>query len=187
MSEAEKETKSMLCVGSGPSVSRSEPDIPGWVPTGRQAPDRSVAEGTVIMSRIVIAALAGMSLVFVQWIGGAVEGRLFPVMGPLTISDPVPYPPPSYRARWQGQAEKRRNCEFIRMEWYLGPRHGGRVRVSSEFLDRPEVRGEGRLSWDGIVISLPAGEVLINSHADVIHQCRFRPWQTRTRFFDSTG
>ena len=187
MREGEKEMKSMLCADIGRGVEPSTTDIAGWAPIGRQAPYRSRAEGTLFMSRLVIAALAGMSLVFIQWVGGAVEGRLFPVMGPLTISDPVPYPPPSYRARWQGQAEKKRNCEFVRMEWYLGPRHGGRVRVSSEFLDRPEVRSAGVLSWEGIVISLPVGEVLANSHADVIHQCGYRPWQTRTRFYDSAS
>ncbi len=139
------------------------------------------------MSKFVIAALAGMSVVFVDWMGGAIEGRLFPVMGRLTLSEPVPYPPPSYRTKWRGHAVKNRNCAFIRLEWFLGPRGGQHVQVASEFTDPPKTRGAGRLSWEGIVISLPVSEVLGNSHADVIHQCRWRPWQTRTRFYDSAS
>ena len=84
------------------------------------------------------------SLALLPW--GAIEGRWLPVMGNLAISDPRPYPPPDYRTKWNGTAVKLRNCEWLRTEWYLGDRNGGRVRVNFEHLDPPQVRTPGQLS-----------------------------------------
>ena len=184
MSESDKETKSMSCtdhfVDSG--IVKPFGDHAGQ--SGRP-PVIMGSEGARGMSKFVIAALAGMSVIFAQWLGGAIEGRLFPVMTTLQISDPTPYPPPNYRTRWRGESVKQRACEFVRLEWFLGPRKGPHVQITSEFVDQPQIRGTGLIQWDGIVVSLPPSEVLANSYADIIHQCPYRPWETRTRFYDS--
>ena len=137
------------------------------------------------MSRFLSGALLGLTSVFVYELGGEVEGRIWPVMGQLELSEPEAYPPPSYRTRWKGRATKLRNCNFVRLEWYLGPRHGRHVEVEVEFTDPPEIRMAGELHWDGIVISLVPEATLRNSHADVLHRCPGRPWLTRTPFFTS--
>ena len=116
---------------------------------------------------------------------GEAEGRAFPVMGPLTLHDnPVSEPPPSYRHAWSANADKLRECQFERVEWFLGPRHGRKIQVPAIFADPPEVRGEGHHTWTPLLISLDPGAVLENSHADVLHQCPGRPWLTRTRFYN---
>ena len=125
-----------------------------------------------------------MSLVFLQSVGGEIEGRVFPVMGPLTVFEPIEMPQPTYRTRWRGQAKKLRNCDFVRVEWFLGPRDGRRVQVQFEFTDRPQVRPAGPLEWSGLVVALDPPAARSNSHADVLHQCDFRPWLTRTPFYD---
>lgn len=124
--------------------------------------------------------LAGLTLIY----GGQIEGRIAPVMGPLTIHDPQPLPPPSYRYKWQGEAAKIRGCSFVRMEWFLGPRNGRRVQVLSGFTDKPQVRDEGVLEWSGITVTLDPTETVRNSHSDVLHHCPWRPWYTRTPFYD---
>ena len=132
-----------------------------------------------------MGALVGLTSVFVYEFGGVIEGRLFPVMGQLELRDAMAVPPPEYRTRWKGRAMKYRNCNFVRLEWYMGPRHGRHVEVDVGFTDPPEIRNAGELHWNGIVISLSAESTLRNSHADVLHKCPWRPWLTRTPFFTS--
>ena len=131
-----------------------------------------------------MATLGGMFAILVAQNAGVIEGRIHPVMGPLEIHSPQPFPPPDYRTKWQGSAEKLRDCRFVRLEWFLGPRGDNRVMIPVEFTDKPEVRGQGILTWAGIVTGLEADRVRSNSHADVIHKCPNRPWETRTPFYD---
>lgn len=116
---------------------------------------------------------------------GQIEGRLLPVTTPVVLSNPTPTPPPSYRHTWEGRATKLRECEFVAASWYLGSPDGRRVAVAFDFTDPPKVRGEGELVWTGVRISLDPDEVRQNSHAYVLHQCPWRPWLTRTPFYDS--
>lgn len=119
---------------------------------------------------------------------GAVEGRFFPVMGPLTLTDPTPVPPPEYRTKWHGTADKLRDCEYIRTEWYLGEYGiGGKVPVRVTYTDPPKVRGPGQLEWDGIVITLDPTLTLESSYSVAVHQCGIRPWQTRTIWFEGAA
>lgn len=137
------------------------------------------------MSKVIIWIFVGLSGVFIYSIGGTIEGRMLPVMSRLQISDPEPFPPPAYRTRWRGTATKYRNCSFVRVEWNLGPRNGNHVQIQFAFTDPPEIRFAGEFEWQDVLISLEPESVLQNSHADILHQCRFRPWLTRTRFFDA--
>lgn len=115
---------------------------------------------------------------------GTIEGRLFPVVGPVTLGQSKLTPPPEYRAEWAASADKYRSCsEFVRIEWWLGKRGGDRVLVAAKFLDAPEIRSVGRLEWSRLQIDLPPDETLQNSHSDVLHDCGW-PWLTRTRFFN---
>lgn len=118
---------------------------------------------------------------------GRLEGRVLPVMGPLDMISSVPAPPPDYRHRWNAEATKLRNCQWIETIWYLGPRNGSKVRVSVSYTDPPEVRTVGRLYWTGLVVNLDPAELMGNSHSDVVHQCPWRPWRTVTPWFDGTG
>lgn len=136
------------------------------------------------MSKVLIAALSGMIALFVHDNAGDIEGRLFPVMGPLSLSAPEAAPPPDHRTRWHVRTVKQRDCDFVRVDWYLGPRTGRRVRVQAVFVDPPRLHPTGQEQGRAILISLDAAEVLGNSHADVIHRCRWRPWYTRSRLYN---
>ena len=133
---------------------------------------------------VVIGLLASAFGVLVYAEAPRVEGYWFPVMGALTIEDPSPMPPPHYRTKWRGSADKLRDCSFVELQWFLGARNGRKVSVKVDFTDPPEVRGAGRLHFQGIVIQLDPYETRTNSHADVIHKCPWRPWNTRTPFYD---
>lgn len=131
-----------------------------------------------------MAALGGMVSVFLLEFGGEIEGRILPVMGPLEISDPQSVAVRDTKTKWQAEADKLRGCDYVRIEWFLGPRGGRRVQVPAIYTDPPEVRGKGRLHWRGLIVSLSVETTLENSHADVLHQCPGRPWLTRTRFYN---
>lgn len=137
------------------------------------------------LPRLLIAAIAGVVTVFLINIGGVVEGTLFPVMEPLEIANGRPYRALETRTAWEGRAIKNRNCAFVRLEWYLGPRDGLRTQVESTFTDPPQIRRAGELIWTGLVVGLDRERVLTYSHADVLHRCPLRPWLTRTQFYQS--
>lgn len=115
-----------------------------------------------------------------QW-----EGARAPVVTPVVLSDPKQFPPPEYRHKWAGTSEKLRECEFLDVVWYFGPRDGRKVEVPAFFSDPPKLRGVGVIEFEGIVISLDPEAVTNNSHAYVIHQCPGRFWRTITPFYDS--
>lgn len=131
----------------------------------------------------VIAFLAAFAALIVWHNAGKVEGYLFPVATRVELSNPRPGNV-EFRSLWDGKAEKLRDCSFVRLRWYLGPRDGPRVRVRSRFEDAPEIRPAGEMVWTELFIGLPADTVLGNSHAFVYHDCGW-PWETQTLFFDS--
>lgn len=124
---------------------------------------------------------------------GRLEGYFAPVMGDLALSDPRPVPPPAFRNIWSGEAQKLRDCDFVRLEWFQGPRYGRKVQVATGFTDAPEIRPPGASIWHGLIILLDQFQVRENSHADVLHRCPLlefqgvrimRPWLTRSAFYD---
>lgn len=133
-----------------------------------------------ITRKISLGVLA--LIFFVMPALGGVHGYFWPVMEPVTLTLTKAAPPPAYRYIWSGTAEKYQDCDWIRTEWFLGPRNGRRVQVTMKHLDPPEVRPAGDLKWDEIEIWLDPLEVEANSHADVYHDCGW-PWETRTRFY----
>lgn len=131
----------------------------------------------------LLAGFAGFVMwVFITYAASSLEGRLFPVVSRAELISSRSYPPPVFRTIWVARAFKYRNCQYLRTEWFLGPRDGARVLVPAEHVDAPEVRGPGLLQWEGLVIWLEPEAVLQNSHADVIHRCHFL-WETRTPFY----
>lgn len=137
------------------------------------------------IDRLFSAVVLGALLVYIVGaIAPKLEGRFFPVNTPLELFDPAAFPPPAYQYVWRARAQKLRDCEFVRIEWFLGQRAGGRVLISAEFLDAPQIRPLGIIELDRLVIALDQDAVLSNSHADVIHKCPWRPWQTRSPLYN---
>lgn len=131
----------------------------------------------------VICFLAAMAGIVFSNNVGEVEGSFHPVVGRATLVQATTFPPPAYRTKWSATANKYRDCDFKGIEWFLGPRGGRRVQVRAEFMDRPQVRGQGVLFWDQLVIWLDPQETVENSHADVLHDCGLS-WQVRTPFYN---
>lgn len=117
-----------------------------------------------------------------------IEGALWPVVTPATISHPRYTGPPEFRHTWRAYAVKVRNCTPVSDEpvrWFLGPRDGQNVEVNTTFTDPPQIRAAGRLYWSGLVIDLNPDLVRTNSFAIVRHQCPGRFWETESIFYMS--
>lgn len=139
-----------------------------------------------VLERGALAICVAIGLYLAGPLIGRIEGNLFPVVTEAKLTNPTPAPPPDYRHRWRAEAVKLRNCEYLgpgALQWRLGQRHGASVPVVAIYEDAPQIRGPGVLRWSGLLISLDPSEVHANSYADVLHQCPWRWWPTRSRFF----
>lgn len=143
----------------------------------------------LILPSILVILLAQVILAMAP----SVEGVLAPVTSRATLIKGTPFdgpPPPS--TQFTAAAIKYRDCSFVGIEWKLGDRLGHHVPVGAHFTDKPQLRGEGRLEWSGLVVGLDERRARENSFATVIHRCPlfkigsdyvFRPWKTRTAFY----
>lgn len=128
----------------------------------------------------LLAFIAG-ALVVQSDIPGDIEGGLFPVVGPASLElvrevDGV--------TLYAAEAEKLRDCEWVRTEWFLGDIDGRAAQADMRHLDPPEVRTPGALSWDAIEVDLTDRQVRRNSYAYVYHKCHGDwLWETRSLFF----
>lgn len=145
----------------------------------------SFADGWSWLVLVVLAAWA-LGPVF-----GTIEGRLNPVLEPATITEPRPFPPPSYQHVFNADSTKLRDCvpmdQNAGLEWFLGSLSDDTgVRVKAFFNDKPKQRLQGVLSWTGLVVQMPPEDVLTFSHSYVYHDCGgWRWWYVKTLFYDS--
>lgn len=131
------------------------------------------------MSKILIAALAGLMLMFVHAFGGVVEGRLFPVTSNPEISK-IEDQGEGWTRVW-GVAERLRGCSFHRLEWRLGNDDAFAV-VDLVFEEGSKVRGDGTFSFGPWLLHLTPDQMQTRSYAIVFHRCH--PfWLTQTRFY----
>lgn len=136
-----------------------------------------------------ITLLAAVVVTFLLPWFGRLEGRLFPVVADTHLFSPSLFEEGTHK--WGATSRKLRDCRPLLNDqgsyvtWWFGSRAGGKVRVAATFGDPPAVRDKGTIWWQDLRISLDPVSVTDNSHADVIHQCPWRPWKTVTRFYDA--
>ena len=138
---------------------------------------------SVPMLMVLLAMLLGPMLASV---GPRLDGYFNPVMG-LAEIDLVEFSGGSSTIV-SAEAEKRRNCKWLRTEWYLGALNGSAAKVFARHRDKPQVRLTGVLRWDEIEIGLSWKQIQSNSYALVYHDCyNGWLWKTRSVFFNSAG
>jgi hypothetical protein len=115
-----------------------------------------------------------------------IEGRVDPVMGPLTFEDIRQVDGEEFAVRFDGVAEKFRVCDWVESRWYVGERFASSARTGWSWTGPPEVRLTGELVWDDMTVQMTPEQLLHDSHADTVHKCPWSPWNTVTPFYDST-
>jgi len=136
-------------------------------------------DNLVFLTAALMVFLFGGTFVY-----SLVEGYVDPVVTPMQISNPR-VGPSQYDVTFDGTAEKLRNCDWVESRWYIGERFELSVRTVWLFAGPPEVRSEGALAWRDQVAAMSPQELFQNSHADVVHRCPWRLWNTVTPLYDS--
>lgn len=99
-----------------------------------------------------------------------VIGTLFPVVTPLEITSITKTNLPGFPSSIiTGTSTKLRDCDQRDMFWFIseGENEGS---VFSTFLDRPESRSTGPMTFKGIVVGLPPERIKF-ARAEVVHDC----------------
>lgn len=113
---------------------------------------------------------------------GLLEGRAWPVAGPVVIDEVH-----EYKDGWtyfSMSGPKHRSCNWRGTYFFLGKRGNGSVPVRFEHLDPPEVRGVGALRWANSRIQVPPEQLLSGTYANTLHDCGWLLWLTETRFYN---
>lgn len=126
-----------------------------------------------MFSALIVTLAALSALLF----GGAVEGRLYPVVDNVELTRAVLASDTTTRI-W-GAFEKRRDCAFVRVEWWIGsPKSGSQVSVVFE--EAAKDRNDGRQYFGPWLVRVPT-DVFPFTTAIAVHRCH--PfWETRTVF-----
>lgn len=136
--------------------------------------------------------LIGMAVVTAVFFAPTIETRYFPAAAPAEITKTEQGDEGAIF--WGASARLRPECSYDSLEWHLGKRDGQHVPVIV-VVGPPQVRANGAFSfgpWS--VLGISVGELLDDSFADVLHQCRIfadrsgqggmpLPWLTRSRFW----
>ncbi len=131
------------------------------------------------MTKILIGALALVTMFFVFASGGRIEGYLFPVASRGEILRHVAVGETSTRI-W-GQAARLRDCSFDHLVWFLGDDHDN-ARADLVFEEGTRLRGGGSFTFGPWLVQLTPDQLLSRSYAIVYHRCH-PLWLTETRFY----
>lgn len=131
------------------------------------------------MTRVLIGASALLTIMFINAVGGRVEGYLFPVVMPGIIERFEPVGETSTRI-W-GRSARLRDCSFDQLVWFLGDDDHS-ARADLVFEEGTKVRGDGTFSFGPWVVQLTPEQLQDRSYAVVYHRCHIF-WLTETRFY----
>lgn len=116
----------------------------------------------------------------IDTVAPAVEGRLFPVVSRSVLRDITPTGQVVSAIR--GETVKRRNCDFVSINWFLGKPGQPSARVSVDFMDGTRVRALGPYEFGPWKVAIPADIIASGSYAIAIHSCH--PfWNTESMFY----
>ena len=143
---------------------------------------------TVVMLAIMWASILGAP------VAGFIEGRMYPVMTPLTIdgtpeafiadSSQLGTDTPQRWSNIDAHATQLRACTYIRIDWFFGHRFGNRVPIHGEFLDIPssETIGQpGPKVWKNLIVGIDPTRIN-ETFANLVHRCHIG-WDTVTPFW----
>lgn len=115
---------------------------------------------------------------------GVIEGKLFPVTDEV---EGIIFTQNNENVNISGSVNKIRQCDPIKVEWFLGERDGPSVPIRFKW-GPPTINLVGSFDFEGwTLFRINEYQARNNSYADVLHDCSVlgmtTPWDTRTRFY----
>lgn len=127
------------------------------------------------MGNVFSAMLAGVFVAFALTIGGQVEGYIAPVAGNTSIEAIEEVGATHTRIR--GRSKKRRECEYVRLEFRTA--YGTVAPVIFE--EGTNDRGEGRFTFGPWLVQM-SSEQIETARVVTYHRCH-PLWLTETRWY----
>jgi hypothetical protein len=145
---------------------------------------------TLWKSLITLVVICNVYVVF-PYAAGVVHGRVAPVVKyPAYITEIQPINLSSVMI-W-GHSERLQDCDFAKLQWYLGGRNQQSVQVGAKFFEAPKNRPVASFEFGPWSIEVPPKDLFENSYADVKHcNCRVKligsevtlPWCVWSKFY----
>lgn len=117
---------------------------------------------------------------FMVTLGPKLEGRLAPVVVGTHLTRVVP--DDETHSLVYGSSTKRRECTYLKMEWFYGEPNGQHVLLPLEIMERSRIRENGEFGFGPWRLNLNADLVRDESFALVYHRCH-PLWDTVTEFW----
>ena len=125
--------------------------------------------------------MVAIFFIFLDYVGGVIEGRIWPVVSEVGIERVEPADN-GYTRIWGSFDLVRKGCSFKGLEWMLL----GAVRnVSANliFEEGTKERSKGVQEFGPWLVQLTELQVKNSSAAIVYHSCPWRWWETETEFY----
>ena len=130
---------------------------------------------------LIMLFIIALSLVH---IGERIEGMIFPVVIEVELTGFTPDSDnPAQTIITAAGVKVRGECDYRRIEWFLGTA-ATNAEVFSVFRDPPEIRTEGKHTWESLIVNLPESLIKQSSFGIAVHRCH-PLWETRTKFYTS--
>lgn len=103
--------------------------------------------------------------------GGTLDGKIFPAAEPMLL---VGYPEViNNKIVFFGSTTRLRpECNFLRVDWYMGDRGGRNVPVPVD-VGRPEIRPDGEFTFGPWIVHVTSIDIFLSyTYADVVHSCK---------------
>lgn len=137
------------------------------------------------MERIaVITALVLLAIITFKPILPEVEGKFIPVVIGTQLRIVERHPDMDGWTIISGTTMKKRECDFVSIEWYLGTERGARSKAQVRFLEGTKTRPPTEFEWGPWAVQLTPSQLFENSSAVVTHDCH-SGWFTKTTFWSS--
>lgn len=127
------------------------------------------------MVRMLSATLGALIVAFALTVGGEIEGALFPVASDTTFGVVEPVTPTAVRV--YGDSEKRRDCDFVRLEFRTQAGTVAPVHFEEGTVDRRA----GDFGFGPWIVQMTP-EQLANATVMVYHRCHGF-WVTQSRWY----
>ncbi len=150
----------------------------------------SVLRSTYVELKYEVKKLRYVLLIPVIWIMmqlnlGGLEGSLFPAVTPMQLTQ-IKGAPNGVKI-WGVTEKLRPECNFRRVEWFLGERRGDNSQAEI-FTGTPIIHTVGKYTFGPWNIDINGVLLQTYSYANIYHQCTIAgfemPWLTKTRFWN---
>lgn len=129
---------------------------------------RKIHKALLLLCSILFSAIV-VNIAFNY--GGNLDGKLFPAAERMLLTG-IPEVVGGSVEFYGVTTRLRPECNFLRIDWYLGERTGRSVPIPID-IGRPEIRPNGEFNFGPWTVYVPTTDIFLSyTYANVIHDCK---------------